>query len=362
MTRHPMPNVDIVIPTYNRARLLDRAIRSVVRQSYPHWNLWVIDDGSTDTTSETLTKWGALPLAGNLHSSDEAPVRQKGAGPLFAGKTVPPVSTASLYAASSPPGLLGSRDVTFHQTRDTDSRFPGNDSVVSQASRQIFVIKTPHQGVSAARNVGILSSQSPYLAFLDSDDEWKPDKLLRQMEYARKHPHCPLIHTNEVWIRSGKPLNQKKKHKKQGGRIFKNSLSLCLISPSSVLIQRKVFKEVGLFRSDFVVCEDYEMWLRISSRYEVGFLDEPLVIKYGGHPDQLSCQYKAMDWWRVQAMLPYLNSPLLSQGEHQQLIRVLKKKCEILLKGYNKYGHNHSQKKEIQNIYRQILKTTPGDF
>ena len=222
-------------------------------------------------------------------------------------------------------------------------------------SKKIKVISLKeNKGVSFARNRGLELSQSKWVAFLDSDDEWSDQKLEKQIQYADKNPDKALIHCNETWIKDGLPLSQKKKHKKQGGRIFIPSTKICCISPSAALIKRSLFEELGSFREDFPVCEDYELWLRITSRYEVGFLEEVLVTKYGGHKDQLSKAYPAMDYWRVQALKKFVSDKNLSQKEKIQVKSVLSEKCKILLKGYKKYN-NAIHKKEIEDILNGIV-------
>lgn len=210
-----------------------------------------------------------------------------------------------------------------------------------------------NKGVSYARNYGIKHSQAKWLAFLDSDDEWLSHKLEKQIEYSDKNPNYSLIHCNELWIKDGKVLNQEKQHKKQGGRIFTPSVDLCCISPSAVLIKRTVFNEIGFFKEDFPVCEDYDFWLRFCSRYEVGFLDAALVVKYGGHLDQLSKKYFAMDYWRVKALLPFLKDENLSVIEREKVKQTLIKKTGILLKGYKKHN-NFKNYAEIEEIYKSL--------
>ena len=248
----------------------------------------------------------------------------------------------------------GSTDNTPFLLKKWQSIFP---------KEQMKVISlNENRGVSTARNIGIKAGTAPWVAFLDSDDEWKKDKLLRQIQWSQKHPQYPLIHTEEIWIRNGKRVNPKKKHKKRGGRIFTHSLPLCCISPSSVMVRRDFFNKTSLFREDFPVCEDYELWLRVTSQGEVGFIDIPLVIKYGGHSDQLSQKYKAMDEWRVRALAGHLNNPLIRKEEKQQLTHILIQKCEILLNGYKKHN-NYKNQKEIEEIYRKTKscrKETPN--
>ncbi len=206
-------------------------------------------------------------------------------------------------------------------------------------SGQFFYLWQENKGVSSARNQAAKLCQSPWLAFLDSDDEWLAEKLEKQMNLAKKEPHLPLIHSNELWVRRGVRVNPMRKHQKQGGRIFRQCLPLCCISPSTSLIQRDLFLELGGFREDFPVCEDYELWLRICAQWDVGYIEEPLIIKYGGHEDQLSRRFKAMDYWRVKALAEHLSSPHLSLSEHQALRQVLLKKGRILLKGYQKHNN-----------------------
>lgn len=194
-----------------------------------------------------------------------------------------------------------------------------------------------NKGVSFARNYGEERSSGKWIALLDSDDEWLPNRLEKQLKYAEVYPNLPLIHGEEIWVRNGKRVNPKKIHQKSGGRIFRNCLHLCLISPSATLMKRELYRELDGFRVDYPVCEDYEMWLRVTEKYEVGFIEEPIIIKYGGHDDQLSAKYKAMDFWRVKAMDEIFSDRVLSQEDSIELIAVLLKKCEILKQGYLKH-------------------------
>ncbi len=170
---------------------------------------------------------------------------------------------------------------------------------------KIRYIRIKHSGVSKARNTGIKNARGEWIAFLDSDDEWLPDKLQKQMQYLDSSNYL-ICHTDEIWIKDGKRINQGKKHKKFEGWFFIPSLRMCLISPSSVVIHKDVFKNVGYFDESFKVVEDYELWLRITSRYPVGFLSEKLTVKYGGHSDQLSKNIDGIERYRMLAIEKFI--------------------------------------------------------
>ncbi|MBT4762538.1 MAG: glycosyltransferase family 2 protein [Bdellovibrionaceae bacterium] len=208
-----------------------------------------------------------------------------------------------------------------------------------------------NRGVSGARNYAINKSQTPWLAFLDSDDEWLPDKLEKQLELSNDFD---FIHGEEIWVRNGVRVNPKNKHKKSGGRIFDKCIPLCCVSPSTTLIRRSLLEEVGLFNESYPVCEDYELWLRVCEKYEVGFVSDPVIKKYGGHEDQLSRRFKAMDYWRVKALVPYLNSINITDEERELVHSTLAIKIDILLKGYRKYSNleNIGEIIEIQRLLR----------
>ena len=218
--------------------------------------------------------------------------------------------------------------------------------MVSSLFPEINYFIEKKRGVSAARNKGILESKSKWIAFLDSDDAWKPTKLEKQMEYSLfNQDKYRIIHTDETWYRNKKFLNQLKKHKKSGGNIFKNSLQLCCISPSSVVLKKQIFEEYGLFDENLEVCEDYDMWIRITSKEEVGFLDSPLVSKYGGHSDQLSKKFWGMDRFRIKSLEKNLKNEHFSKSQKINVLDTLIEKLTIVSGGALKRGNKEIFKK-----------------
>ena len=221
-----------------------------------------------------------------------------------------------------------------------DGSNDGTEVMVKKKYDSLKLIKQKNKGASAARNSGIKASSGEWICFLDSDDEWKNNKLEKQITFVANNSDYKFFHSNEIWIKNGKRINQKKKHKKYGGDIFKKCLDMCRISPSSVLINKNIFEEIGFFNENLVVCEDYELWLRICDKYKVFFIDEPLIIKYGGHQDQLSYSIDSIECHRIKA-LEYLLSTSLSKKNRDYTIQMLISKISIYLNGLIKRGKKH---------------------
>ena len=255
------PITSVIIPTYNRWPLVAEAVDSVLAQSFQDIEIIVVDDGSTDGTTNRLAKF--------------------------------------------------------------DGR--------------LRLFTTTGRGVAAARNFGVSQAQGCYVAFLDSDDLWLPGKLETQIAFLDRHPEIQICQTDEIWVRNGVRVNPKAMHRKPSGDIFVRSLDLCLISPSAVMMTRELFQRIGGFDESFPVCEDYDLWLRVTSVYSVPLIPEALVVKRGGHADQLSRSLWGMDRYRVLALQKILRSGL--DGVRRTAARdVLRRKVLILAQGARKRG------------------------
>ncbi|MGD8253253.1 MAG: glycosyltransferase family A protein [Syntrophobacterales bacterium] len=209
-------------------------------------------------------------------------------------------------------------------------------------------------GVSAARNRGLTLSAAPLISFLDSDDLWLPSKLQIQHTYMTENPEIHICQTEEIWWRNGRRVNPKKHHQKPSGNIFRRSLELCLVSPSAVMIRRELFEKVGYFDEGLPMAEDYDLWLRVAVEYPVKLLPESLVIKRGGHSDQLSAR-KGIDRYRIEALKKLLRSGRLSPEQYHWTWRALERKCEIYGEGCIKRGKVQEGERylALPNIYRR---------
>lgn len=266
--------VSIILPTYNRADFIGAALDSVFAQTYSHWELVIVDDGSTDDTGRVLERY-------------------------------------------------------------VDPR--------------MVVIHRENGGVSAARNTGITRCTGEVIALLDSDDEWLPRKLEKQLAYMQEHGY-EISQTEEIWVRGGRRVNQKAKYAKPEGWFFKESLEMCLISPSCTMFTRAAWDDIGPFDVEMPSCEDYDMWLRACLQYPVGLVAEKLTVKHGGRPDQLSNCVPCADIHRIRALVKILQCGKLDAQQGRDALDALRRKVEIYMQGCEKRG-KRDEAKRVWNLF-----------
>lgn len=201
------PTVSIIIPTYNRARLIGRAIQSVLDQTYQDFELIVVDDGSTDNTGKVIK--------------------------IF-----------------------------------TDPRIK-------------YVRHEQNKGGSVARNMGIKVARGEFIAFLDSDDEWLPKKLEKQINCFTKCSdsvgavYCMLYMQNDS-LESGRRVRLSDVRR---GNVYNSLLNGWFPAPTSaVMLRVRVFEKTGIFDENLPSFQDYDLWVRVAQHYEFEFVDEPLGI------------------------------------------------------------------------------------
>ncbi len=251
--------------------------------------------------------------------------------------------------------VLAQSDIDFELIVVDDGSDDGTSSFADEYSNRITYIFQENSGVSAARNKGIVSSCAPNITLLDSDDTWDKKKLSKHREFIAKNPQILLHQTEDIWIRNGVRVNPGVKHLKTDGKIFPQSLDLCMISPSSVCISREIFNKYGLFDEKLPACEDYDLWLRITPFEEIGLIREKLITRYAGHDDQLSSSFWGMDRFRLYSILKLLDNSGEKMNISYRMATVDNaiKKGKILLNGSDKRG-NETQSKILMNIITQL--------
>ena len=229
-----------------------------------------------------------------------------------------------------------------------DGSTDGTCDYIQSNFPSIKLLHQPNKGVSAARNKGIRYADTNWIALLDSDDEWFPQKLEKQVMTLSQSPDIKFCHTEEIWIRNGVRVNQMKKHQKYGGHIFYKCLDMCRISPSSVLFHQSILDDVGYFDKDLKVCEDYDLWLRITAKFPVLYIDESLIKKYGGHEDQLSRVKDGIESHRIK-VLEKLIMKKFTSVQRNAMLKTLIEKLTIFSIGAQKRGkikaYNTSKKR-----------------
>ncbi len=214
-------------------------------------------------------------------------------------------------------------------------------SVAAGADFPVRYLYQENRGASAARNLGIRQARGDLLCFLDSDDQWVPQKLEVQRRAMDRLPDYLISHTREIWFRQGKRVNQKKKHDPPHGYIFSRCLAMCVVGMSTVMVRREFFDRFGLFDEDMVCCEDYDLWLRASVHVPFLLVGEPLTIKDGGRPDQLSAIHRqGMDRYRIRSLVKLLENGLEDREMFRLALAELRRKCTIYGRGCLKHGRS----------------------
>ncbi len=228
----------------------------------------------------------------------------------------------------------------------------------SAAGIELHLIECEDTGPGPARNAGVAAARQDWLAFLDSDDLWAPDKLRRQWRYLRQRPYLQAAHTAERWIKDGRELNQPAHLRPHTGRFLTASFSHCLISCSSFILRRELFAALNGFDPAFRVCEDFELWLRLLVRHPVGLLREALTIKRAGDWPQESRRFHSLDALRIRAILKLVRNAK-SQLKPQELAAA-RAACESKLAILKQGARRRDRAAELTPLVHEIRSVFPG--
>jgi len=184
-----------------------------------------------------------------------------------------------------------------------DDGFDDTANIVSAYSQRVLYVRIrPTRLPAVARNVGLQMAQGEYIGFLDSDDQWLPQKLERQIEILDKYPSVGLVCSNALVLKNGQDKLVRLYLREDQGRsgwVLKELLKDNFVITSTAVIRRSLLNRVGIFSEDPLlrVGEDYDLWLRISALSEIYYIDEALAI-YRDHPNSIRAQESRVSYWQ----------------------------------------------------------------
>ena len=154
--------------------------------------------------------------------------------------------------------------------------------ILDEYSHCCVPISQAHSGTAAARNRGIRASTSPFIAFIDADDEWLSDKLDGQIALLKKNPAlgmvCSFCSINESGSKGSAQVSPN--GMPHSGRLFAHLARNCFVFTPTVVVRRQCLEDVGLFNESLTVSEDFNLWLRIAARWEIAVVPEVLAIAH----------------------------------------------------------------------------------
>ncbi|HKQ50073.1 MAG TPA: glycosyltransferase [Phycisphaerae bacterium] len=188
------------------------------------------------------------------------------------------------------------------------------------------IIRQNRQGPGAARNRGIAEAKAEIVAFLDSDDLWMPTKLERFVGALRDNPAVSIFYGPMTPIDASRQEVSGRTKPRHSGRITEALFNSCFVDVPTVVCRKNVLKRAGGFDATLPVCEDYDLWLRVSLTEPFGLIEEPLA-KRRLHDDRLSKSTMGRNFAiRAQTLLRFYEnnkrSGALSEGTaHPRLAR-----------------------------------------
>ena len=158
-----------------------------------------------------------------------------------------------------------------------DGSTDSTHTIISAYKDNVHYLYQENQGISKARNTGIRNSHGDYIAFLDSDDFWLPEKTELQIALLQKHPEYGMAASRCASVRLDGSFREKNRPGTSGW-VLENLFQANFIRTSAAIIRKECFHEVGLFDEELKECEEYDLWLRMASQYPIGFINKSLAV------------------------------------------------------------------------------------
>lgn len=160
-----------------------------------------------------------------------------------------------------------------------DGSTDNTKEIIDNNFPQVRYFYIPHQGVSRARNYGIERARGEFIAFLDADDLWLPEKLEKQIGVFNSDQELMLVFTEHRFFDSNgiREATFSKKERLMKGDVVKNIFLYSHVALPTVMVRKNVFQEIGYFDENLNVAEDDNLWIRIALKFRIQLLDEVLV-------------------------------------------------------------------------------------
>jgi glycosyltransferase involved in cell wall biosynthesis len=294
-----MARVSVIVPTHNRRESVTEALDSIMAQTFREFEIVVTDDGSTDGTPSLIFETLGAEQEVIEYLNQLGPASLKPFSHKFSSRGVP---------------------IQYH-----------------------YGIS---RGLSTARNRGIRMARGDYVAFLEADDLWEPTHLEALVAFLSDNPAAHVCRAAERTVRDGRARTSRKPVASSGW-IFEAALEASPMSPSAVMVRRPCFAECGAFDENLPACDEYDLWVRMTSRYPVHFVQGPVVTRRSTRPDGSS---RAWGWdrYRVYALEKAFQSGHLSPEQRFQVAQEIVRKCERLVDGFRR-----QKSEERANFYER---------
>jgi glycosyltransferase involved in cell wall biosynthesis len=267
-----------------------------------------------------------------------------------------PTYNASKYVTKAIDSVLVQDYINLEIIIIDDGSTDNTQKVLDNYKDKIRYVYQDNGGAAKARNTGIKLANGDYIAFLDADDLWLPDKLGKQMNFFNHYPQYSMVFTDmshsvddEIVYKSY--LKERRYKYVSNGSIYENLLRECFIFTPTVMIKRKCFEKVGIFKEYLKISEDLDLWLRIADKYLIGFLDEPLVIRRK-HETNLTGNRLLY----ISSNIQMMEEIYIKNKGHKIREKILKKELGYRYFQLGYYFFELSQQKQARNSFFKSLK------